>query len=76
MRQISLNDFQSVDELRDRGIGTDDTDNRDVARVLIEQIEFANVILLNKTDLVSKTTCGSVSGCAEETQSGCPSVGY
>jgi G3E family GTPase len=53
-----LNDFQSVEELRDRGIGTDDTDNRDVARVLIEQIEFANVILLNKTDLVSEEECG------------------
>ncbi len=49
-----LDDFQSVEELRDRGIGIDDEDNRDVARVLIEQIEFANVILLNKTDLVSE----------------------
>ena len=49
-----FDDLQSVEELRDRGIGIDEEDNRDVARVLIEQIEFSNVILLNKTDLVSE----------------------
>ena len=53
-----LNDFQSVEELRDRKIAVDDADNRDIARVLIEQIEFANVILLNKTDLVADKECG------------------
>lgn len=53
-----MKDLQSVEELRDRGIGVDDADNRDIARVLIEQVEFANVILLNKTDLVSEEECG------------------
>lgn len=53
-----LDDLLSVEELQDRGIGVDDADNRDIARVLIEQIEFANVILLNKTDLVSEDECG------------------
>ena len=52
--QNFLEDFQSVEELRDRGLGIDGDDDHDVARLLIDQIEFANVILLNKSDLVSE----------------------
>ncbi len=51
-------DFQSVEEFRDRFPGSDVEDDRDIARVLIEQIEFANVILLNKTDLISEEEVG------------------
>jgi len=55
-----LEDFQSVEELRDRGIGINEEDDRDVARLLVEQIEFANVILLNKTDLLSAEETGQL----------------
>lgn len=55
-----FDDFQSVDEVRDRGIGRDDCDDRDIARVLIDQIEFANVILLNRTDLISAEESGQL----------------
>lgn len=47
-----LNDLQSAEELRDRRIGLGETDDRDISLLLVEQIEFANVILLNKADLI------------------------
>jgi len=48
-----LKDFYSQDELRDRKMGMDETDDRDLSLLLTDQIEFANVIILNKTDLIS-----------------------
>lgn len=45
-------DFESHDTLRERRIALDESDDRSVSDVLAEQVEFANTIVLNKTDLV------------------------
>lgn len=46
-------DFQSGETLRERHEGNDAQDDRDVADLLIDQIEFCDVLILNKTDLIT-----------------------
>jgi G3E family GTPase len=48
-------DFSSVDTVYQRDLTDDIEDQRTIVNLLTDQIEFANVIVLNKTDLVSKT---------------------
>jgi G3E family GTPase len=47
-------DFASGESLLDRKQGTDESDTREVVDLLIDQIEFANVLVVNKMDLVDK----------------------
>ncbi|WP_174731399.1 GTP-binding protein [Mesobacillus harenae] len=47
-------DYVSGETLLERQQGTDETDTRDISDLLLDQIEFANVIILNKTDLLEK----------------------
>jgi G3E family GTPase len=49
-----LRDFQSEEDLRERQMALSEDDARAVADLLIEQIEFANVIVLSKVDLVNE----------------------
>jgi G3E family GTPase len=53
-----LSDYCSRDELRDRGIGLDENDARDLVQLLVDQVEFANVIVINKADLVAAQDLG------------------
>lgn len=48
-----LRDYESVDQLSDRGETAGDGDERSIVNLLVDQIEFANVILINKIDLVN-----------------------
>ena len=47
-------DFGSPETLMDRELTDIEGDSRTIVNLLTDQIEFANVILLNKSDLVSK----------------------
>ncbi len=51
-------DFGSPETLMDRELTDMEGDHRTVVNLLTDQIEFANVIILNKTDLVSEETLG------------------
>lgn len=48
-----MKDFGSWDDLADRRIGLNEEDDRNIVDLLVEQAEFANVVIINKTDLVS-----------------------
>ncbi len=53
-----LRDFGTNELLRDRNLTDMEGDYRTIVNLLTDQIEFANVILLNKTDLVDEDTVG------------------
>ncbi len=48
-----LDDYQSSDSLGDRKLSLGDGDERDIVNLLVDQVEFADVIVLNKVDLLS-----------------------
>jgi len=48
-----LKDYNSTETLQDRGQGAAEGDRRRIVNLLIEQVEFCDVLLINKCDLVS-----------------------
>ena len=55
-----LADLGSLDDLRTRQLSLGDDDERTIPDLLIEQVEFADVIVLNKIDLVSDDARGTL----------------
>lgn len=57
-----LEDYHSTDDLQNREMGVTGEDARTIAHLLTDQIEFANVILINKTDAVSAEELDEIQG--------------
>jgi len=53
-------DFGTNETLLARSLTDDEQDHRTIVNLLTDQIEFANVIILNKTDLVADETIGTL----------------
>lgn len=51
-------DFGSADTILNREMTDDQEDNRSIVNLLTDQVEFANVIILNKSDLVTNDELG------------------
>lgn len=69
-----LSEFQTGDRLRDRGEEVGDEDERTISHLLIDQIEFANVVVINKTDLVDESTIVQVEQLVRSMNPGCKTV--
>ena len=61
-----LQDLRVGKDLHSVGQAADEDDPRTVADLLTEQVEFANVIVLNKTDLVDDETLGEIEAFIEQ----------
>ena len=57
-----LRDFGSGEDLLDRGLGVDDEDDRSISELLVDQVEVANVLVLNKTDKMSQGEVTQLTG--------------
>jgi G3E family GTPase len=55
-----LKDYSEGEELRAKEIALNEEDERTVSDLLIDQVEFANVIVINKLDLVTADQVGEL----------------
>ncbi len=62
-------DFGSPETLLDRALTDTEEDTRSIVNLLTDQVEFANVIILNKTDLVSSENLGFLKATIQELNS-------
>lgn len=61
-----FNDFGTRDRLKDRSMTDMEDDERTIVDLITDQIEFANVIILNKTDLIPEKDLGLLKATIEK----------
>lgn len=57
-----LKDYSTTEKLQDRGEAVGEEDERTIVDLLNDQIDFANVILVNKSDLISEEERHTIHG--------------
>jgi len=57
-----LNDFKTAENLNDRDLAMAPEDDRGIGDLLVDQIEFADVVILNKIDLADVKTIHKIEG--------------
>jgi G3E family GTPase len=57
-----LREYASTDDLRARGIALSTEDDRTIVDLLVDQVEFANILVLSKTDLVEASDLERLEG--------------
>lgn len=57
-----LDDYRSSDALADLEMAADDTDNRTLSNLLVDQVEFADVLIINIVDQADEETLERLEG--------------
>jgi G3E family GTPase len=60
--QRFLGAFDELETLAEQGIGTDEHDERTIVDLLVDQVEFADVLVLNKCDLADADELDQLEG--------------
>ena len=55
-----LDELRSIETLKERAIAAGEEDERSISELLVDQVEFADVLVLNKTDLLDEHGCARV----------------
>lgn len=57
-----LSDYEESADLRDRGLAMNEGDTRTIVDLLVDQVEFCDVLVVNKCDQVSADECARLEG--------------